>query len=98
MTIDIKHNAAETTVLLAGRLDTTTAPSLDRVIAEDLTGKEKLVLDLTDLTYVSSAGLRILLSAQKKMQKEGSMKLVGVCEDVMGVFEMTGFADILVIE
>ena len=57
-----------------------------------------LILDLKNLVYISSAGLRVLLSAQKKMQKHGTMKVINVCEDVMEVFEMTGFADILVIE
>lgn len=98
MTINIKRNVSETTLVLAGRLDTTTAPALDKTINEDIAGTTSLILDMTELVYVSSAGLRILLSAQKKMQQIGSMKLIGVCEEVMGVFEMTGFADILVIE
>ena len=98
MTIEIQRNADETTVKLAGRLDTTTAPALDKTIDEDITGTKNLVLDVKELEYISSAGLRVLLGAQKKMQKIGSMKVTNVCEDVMEVFEMTGFADILVIE
>ena len=98
MTIEIKKNAEETIIELVGRLDTTTAPALDKTINEDIAGTKKLVLDVKGLEYISSAGLRVLLGAQKKMQKIGSMKVTNVCEAVMEVFEMTGFADILVIE
>ena len=98
MTIEIKRNAEETIIKLVGRLDTTTAPALDKTINEDIADTKNLVLDLNELEYISSAGLRVLLSAQKKMQKIGSMKVTNVCEAVMEVFEMTGFADILVIE
>ena len=98
MTIEIKRNADETTIKLAGRLDTTTAPALDKTINEDIAGTKNLVLDLKELEYISSAGLRVLLGAQKKMQKIGSMKVRTVREEVMEVFELTGFADILVIE
>ena len=98
MTIEIKKNAEEAIIELVGRLDTTTAPALDKTISEDIEGIKNLVLDFSGLEYISSAGLRVLLSAQKKMQKIGSMKVVNVCENVMEVFEMTGFADILVIE
>ena len=98
MTIEIKRNAEETIINLVGRLDTTTAPALDKTINEDIAGTKNLVLDVKELEYISSAGLRVLLAAQKKMQKIGSMKLINVCEEVMEVFEMTGFADILVIE
>ena len=98
MTIEIKRNAEETIIELAGRLDTITAPALDKTISDDIGSTQHLVLDLKNLEYISSAGLRVLLSAQKKMQKVGSMKVTNVCEDVMEVFEMTGFADILDIE
>jgi anti-sigma B factor antagonist len=98
MTIEIKRNAGETTIELVGRLDTTTAPALDKTINEDIGDAKNLVLNLKGLEYISSAGLRVLLGAQKKMQKIGSMKVINVCETVMEVFEMTGFADILVIE
>ena len=98
MTIEIKKNAAQTIVEIAGRLDTITAPALDKTINEDIGDAKNLVLDVKGMEYISSAGLRVLLSAQKKMQKIGSMKVTGVCEEVMEVFEMTGFADILVIE
>ena len=98
MTIDIKRNAEETVIEIVGRLDTTTAPVLDKTVNEDLGDTTKLVLNLKGLEYISSAGLRVLLSTQKKMQKLGSMKVTNVCEEVMEVFEMTGFADILTIE
>ena len=98
MTIQIKRNADETIIELTGRLDTTTAPALDKTVNEDIADAKHLVLNLKGLEYISSAGLRVLLSAQKKMQKIGSMKVKGVCEEVMEVFEMTGFADILTIE
>lgn len=98
MTINTTKNGNEVTLEVAGRLDTITAPELEKVIAEDISSSDALVLDFNKLEYISSAGLRVLLGAQKKMQKEGSMKLIGVCEEVMEVFEMTGFADILSIE
>jgi anti-sigma B factor antagonist len=98
MTIEIKKNAEETTIKIVGRLDTTTAPALDKTINEDVGDAKALVLDFKELEYISSAGLRVLLSAQKKFQKVGSMKVTNVCEEVMEVFEMTGFADILTIE
>ena len=98
MTIEIKKNADVTTIEIAGRLDTTTAPVLEKTINEDIGDAKNLVLDVKGLEYISSAGLRVLLGAQKKMQRIGSMKVVNVCAEVMEVFEMTGFADILVIE
>ena len=98
MTIEIKKNNQETIIEIVGRLDTITAPALDKTINEDIGDTKNLVLDVKSMEYISSAGLRVLLGAQKKMQKIGSMKVVNVCEEVMEVFEMTGFADILVIE
>ena len=98
MTIEIKKNADATIIEIEGRLDTITAPALDKTINEDIGDTKNLVLDVKGMEYISSAGLRVLLGAQKKMQKIGSMKVTGVCEEVMEVFEMTGFADILVIE
>jgi anti-sigma B factor antagonist len=98
MTIEIKRTAEETIIELVGRLDTTTAPALDKTINNDIKDTRILVLDFKGLEYISSAGLRVLLAAQKNMQKSGSMKLINVCEEVMEVFEMTGFADILTIE
>ena len=98
MTIEIKKTEEETIIEIVGRLDTITAPALDKTINEDLEDPKNLVLDVKGMEYISSAGLRVLLAAQKKMQKIGSMKVTGVCDEVMEVFEMTGFADILVIE
>ena len=98
MTIEIKKSTTETIIEIVGRLDTTTAPALDKTINEDIGDTKNLVLDVKGMEYISSAGLRVLLGAQKKMQKIGSMKVINVCEEVMDVFEMTGFADILVIE
>ena len=98
MTIDIKKNQEQTVIGIVGRLDTITAPVLEKTINEDIGDTKNLVLDVKGLEYISSAGLRVLLGAQKKMQKIGSMKVTHVCDAVMEVFEMTGFADILVIE
>ena len=98
MTIEIKKNADELVLAITGRVDTITAPALDKTINENLEGVKTLILDLKSLEYISSAGLRVLLSAQKKMQQIGKMKVINVCEEVMEVFEITGFADILVIE
>ena len=98
MTIEIKKNQEETIIEIVGRLDTITAPVLDKTINQDIGDTKNLVLDVKNMEYISSAGLRVLLAAQKKMQKIGSMKVTGVCVAVMEVFEMTGFADILVIE
>ena len=98
MTIEINKNADATVIEIAGRLDTTTAPALDKTINEDIGDTKNLVLDVKEMEYISSAGLRVFLGAQKKMQKIGSMKVTNVREEVMEVFEMTGFADILVID
>ena len=98
MTIDIKRKEDITVIELAGRLDTTTAPALDKTVNEDIRDTKNLILDVKGLEYISSAGLRVLLGAQKKMQKIGAMKVINVREEVMEVLEMTGFADILTIE
>ena len=98
MTIEIKKIDEQTIIEIAGRLDTNTAPMLEKAINEDVADAKNIVLDFKDIEYISSAGLRVLLGAQKKMQQIGSMKLINVGEAVMEVLEMTGFADILVIE
>ena len=95
--MEIKKNAEETVIEIVGRLDTTTAPALDKTINEDIGETKNLVLDLKGLEYISSAGLRVLLSTQKKMQQKGSMTVKNVCAEIMEVFEITGFADILTI-
>ena len=98
MTITKTQNADSIVLALEGRLDTTTAPQLEeevKAITPDITSLE---LDFAALEYISSAGLRILLSAQKTMNKQGEMKIKNVCEDIMEVFDITGFSDILTIE
>ncbi len=86
------------TVALEGRLDTTTAPQLEAELKDSLDGVETLTLDLGKLEYISSAGLRVLLSTQKKMNTQGDMKITNVGETIMEIFEVTGFSDILTIE
>ena len=98
LTFTLKRNANETVIEIAGRLDTTTAPALEKTINDDIGDTKNLILDLKRLDYISSAGLRVLLSAQKKMQRLGSMKVINSCDSVMEVFEITGFADILTFE
>lgn len=98
MTLNKNVTNDATVIAIEGRLDTTTAPILETAINEAITDASNLVLDLEKLEYISSAGLRVLLSTQKKMNKQGSLKLINVCEAVMEVFEMTGFSDILTIE
>ena len=85
-------------IALEGRLDTITAPDLERELKNSLDGISELVLDIGKLEYISSAGLRVLLSAQKVMNKQGSMVVKNACDEVMEIFEVTGFADILTIE
>ena len=98
MTITKTLNGTELTVALQGRLDTVTAPELETELKTALEGVTALVIDLSELEYISSAGLRVLLSAQKAMNKQGEMKVVHVNETVMEIFEVTGFSDILTIE
>lgn len=98
MNINTQKNNETVTIAVDGRLDTTTAPMLESEINEQASDAKMLVLNLNGLEYISSAGLRVLLASQKKMNQQGSMKITGVCEAVMEVFEMTGFADILTIE
>ena len=96
MKIDFCKSNGILKVMPEGRLDTTTAPELESFLEENYDGAEALLFDCENLSYLSSAGLRILLVAQKK--SGGKMKLINVCELVMDVIQMTGFADILVIE
>lgn len=98
MTVTIDKNNETTTLKIEGRLDTTTAPELENVINGEGDALKNLVLDFEKVNYISSAGLRVLLTAQKKMNAQGSMELVNVSEGVMDILEMTGFADILVIK
>lgn len=98
MNITKTMNGSELSVALEGRLDTNTAPELDKVFKESLEGITSLVIDMEKLDYISSAGLRTLLVAQKTMNKQGTMKIRNVNELIMEVFNITGFVDILTIE
>ena len=98
MTIEKNLNGAELIVKVVGRLDTTTAPELETSLKESFEGLEKLVLDFGELDYLSSAGLRVLLQAQKTMNKQGEMVVRNVNETISEIFDVTGFADILTIE
>ena len=96
MKINFNNNNEVLNVALEGRLDTTTAPELESFLSSNYDKVVSIVIDCEKLSYISSAGLRVLLTAHKKMK--GSLKLTKVCELVMEVFELTGFAEILVIE
>ena len=98
MTIKKAKNGTVLTVSLIGRLDTTTAPELDAELKADLGGITELILDFAELEYISSAGLRVLLSAQKVMNAQGSMKVIHVNDIISEVFDVTGFCDILTVE
>ncbi len=98
MNIIKNQNDGVLTIALEGRLDTTTAPELEQEIKSSLDGVTELIMDFAELTYISSAGLRVLLSAQKRMSKQGSMKVIHANEMVKEVFDVTGFSDILGIE
>ena len=98
MTITKNLNGTALEIALAGRLDTMTAPELEAELNKDLGGADSLTLDFSKLDYISSAGLRVLLTAHKAMAAKGGMKICNVNEVVQEVFEVTGFADILTIE
>ena len=98
MTIEKKINEQEVTLIVSGRLDTQTAPELENELDATLSGVKELTFDMTNLEYISSAGLRVILKAQKAMNAQGSMKLTGVNDSIMEVFDITGFLDILTIE
>ena len=98
MTIEKQLNGVAATIVVTGRLDTATAPELEKVVDEIVVGLKELIFDMTNWEYVSSAGLRVILTAQKIMNAQGSMKLTGVNDNIMEVFDITGFLDILTIE
>ena len=98
LNITRKGEGTKVEFALEGRLDTVTAPDLEKALNESLSGKEELILDFAGLEYISSAGLRVLLSAQKVMNRQGKMTLRHVNETIMEIFEVTGFSDILTIE
>ena len=95
MNIEQKKNGNELVIALEGRLDTTTAPQLESVLKADLAGVKALIVDLEKLEYISSAGLRVLLSAQKVMNQQGTMKVIHANEMILEIFDVTGFSDIL---
>ncbi len=97
MTIEKTVNDTELVIALSGRLDTTTSPQLESEINKSISGIKKLTFDFSSLEYLSSAGLRVLLMAQKTMNKQGSMEILNVNDTIAEVFEITGFADILTI-
>ena len=96
--IDKTENGTKTIFKLEGKLDTITAPELEKELEDSLDGVEELIFDFTGIEYISSAGLRVMLNTQKQMLEQGEMKLVGVNEIIMDIFEVTGFVDILTIE
>lgn len=98
MTIEKQLNGASAILIVSGRLDTQTAPELEKELNATVAGLKDLTFDMTGLEYISSAGLRVILKAQKIMNAQGSMKLVGVNDSIMEVFDITGFLDILTIE
>ena len=98
MTIQKTLEASKLTVAIVGRLDTTTAPQLEGELRSSLDDVTELVIDLETLDYISSAGLRVLLSAQKTMNQQGSMVVTHVKPEIMDIFEVTGFVDIMTIE
>ena len=98
MTIEKKIENGNVTIKVSGRLDTTTAPELEKALDSSLEGTKELVFDMANLEYISSAGLRVILKAQKAMNAQGSMKPTGVNDSIMEVFDITGFLDILTIE
>ena len=97
MNIEKLQNGTELTVVLTGRLDTTTAPKLEGELKHSISGVETLVFDFSNLEYLSSAGLRVLLSAQKVMNRQGEMIVEHVNETIAEIFEVTGFVDVLTI-
>ena len=98
LNINTEKNGNELTFKLSGRLDTVTAPELEAPVRNDLSGVTDLIFDLKDLEYISSAGLRVLLLAQKTMNKQGKMVVKNVSEEIDEIFEVTGFSDILTVE
>lgn len=98
MTINKISDGEKLTLAISGRLDTNSSPRLEAELRQSVGGVTELVFDFSEVEYISSAGLRVLLAAQKVMNRQGSMKLIGVSDEVMEVFEITGFADILTIE
>ncbi|MBQ5562255.1 MAG: STAS domain-containing protein [Clostridia bacterium] len=98
MTIEMKKEKKSLTLKIAGRLDTTSAPEMEKAVKENIGSVEELVIDMENLEYISSAGLRVLLSAQKTMNGQGSVKVINVSDTIMEIFEITGFNEIMTIK
>lgn len=98
MTINKNAEGNSLTISIEGRLDTMTSPQLEAELKQSIDGVRELTFDFSGVEYVSSAGLRVLLAAQKIMNRQGSMKLISVSDEIMEVFEITGFSDILTLE
>ena len=94
MKIEVNKNGTVLTISPSGRLDTSTSPELQAVVSENIDSVTDLTFDLKQLDYLSSAGLRVLMSSQKIMNKQGDMRLINVNEDVMDIFDMTGLTDV----
>ena len=98
MNITVEKNGNKLEMAVSGRVDTTTAPELEKKIMDNIDGITELFFDFKDLSYTSSAGLRVILKAQKQMNKQGEMKIRNVTDEVMDIFDVTGFSDILTFE
>ena len=98
MTVNTISDGEKLTIEISGRLDTNTSPKLEAGLKQSISGVKELVFDFSEVEYISSAGLRVLLAAQKVMNRQGSMKLTGVRPEINEIFEITGFSDILTIE
>ena len=98
MQITCEKNSGELKIALVGRLDTQTAPELEKTLDENLPGATSVTFDLAELSYTSSAGLRVFLKARKVMKKPDAVRLTHVCDDIIEILEMTGFTDLMTIE
>ncbi len=98
MNITVEKNGNKLEMAVSGRVDTTTAPEFEKKIMDNIDGITELIFDFKDLSYTSSAGLRVILKAQKQMNKQGEMKIRNVTDEVMDIFDVTGFSDILTFE
>ena len=98
MTVNTISDGEKLTIEISGRLDTNTSPKLEAELKQSISSVKELVFDFSEVEYISSAGLRVLLAAQKVMNRQGSMKLTGVRPEINEIFEITGFSDILTIE
>ena len=98
MDITTNKNGTAVTICISGRLDTQTAPALEKTVGDNLPGATSVTFDLAGLTYTSSAGLRVFLKARKAMQGQDDVRLIHVCDDIIEILEMTGFTELMTIE